>query len=135
MLSIYKRNSYINFIINSIFIIFLFICFLYPNSSAYAITNNWVEVAKTNEGRQFWDKDSLLNKDKGIIQITTKYIQLDPNTSKIIDEDLYVMMIDCIGNKYKDISTNGRKNKRSEWEHSNGDILINEVISDGCKMP
>ncbi len=43
------------------------------------------------------------------------------------------MRINCLTNKFKDISVNGKKNLTSKWEDPNGDKLILDVISYGCK--
>ncbi len=43
------------------------------------------------------------------------------------------MEINCLTNKFKDISVNGKKNISAKWEYPNGDKLINDVISDICK--
>ena len=43
------------------------------------------------------------------------------------------MEINCITNKYKDISVNGNNNLITKWEAPNGDKLINDVITESCK--
>ena len=43
------------------------------------------------------------------------------------------MQINCITNKFKDISINGKKNLNAKWEAPNRDKLINDVISDSCE--
>ena len=77
---------------------------------AYGANNNWIEVSKNNEGIQYIDTDSVNNKDRGVLEITTKYLKIDPNSSKEIEENTYIMNINCLSNKYKDISINGKKN-------------------------
>ena len=77
--------------------------------------------------------NSLDSKGKGIIEITTKYLKLEASTSKEIEENIYIMRINCITNKFKDISINGKKNLSAKWEAPNGDKLLDDVISDSCK--
>tara|TARA_Y100001968_G_C19276483_1_gene676989 strand:- start:481 stop:897 length:417 start_codon:yes stop_codon:yes gene_type:complete len=98
-----------------------------------ALNTNWVEVNKTLDGKQYWDRNSLINKGKGIIEITTKYLRIDSNTKKILEQNIYLMRINCQTNQYKDISINGKNNLIAKWEDPNGDKLINEVISNSCK--
>ena len=43
------------------------------------------------------------------------------------------MEINCLTNKFKDISVNGKKNLTAKWEDPNGDKLLDDVISDSCK--
>ena len=119
---------------NSLFIAFIItLLILYTNDyPANALNDNWTEVSSTSSGRQYLDKDSLINKDRGIIEITTKYLKID-SKNKNIEENIYTMEINCDANKYKDISINGKNILRAKWELPNGDKLINDVISFSCK--
>ena len=100
---------------------------------AYAINNNWIQVSKTNEGIQYWDRGSFTNKSNGLIEIKTKYFKKDAENSEIIEENIYTMEINCINSKYKDISVNGKINLSAKWEAPNGDKLINDLISESCQ--
>ena len=42
----------------------LLIIFFIGIDIAYASINNWSEVSRTTSGIQYWDKDSLIIKDK-----------------------------------------------------------------------
>ena len=99
----------------------------------YGANNNWIEVSKTPSGIQYLDTDSLNIKGKGIIEITTKYLRIDPESSKEIEENIYAMKINCLTNKFKDISVNGKNNLTAKWEASNGDKLLDDVILNSCK--
>ena len=99
----------------------------------YGINNNWIEVSSRKFGRQYWDSNSLINKEKGVIEISTKYFKIDPKDSGAFEENIYTMEINCITNKYKDISVNGNNNLIAKWEAPNGDKLINDVITESCK--
>tara|TARA_B100000214_G_C23570246_1_gene446995 strand:- start:25 stop:426 length:402 start_codon:yes stop_codon:yes gene_type:complete len=114
-------------------IIILLSLFYFNIKTAYASSNDWIEVSKTSFGRQYFDKNSLINKGNGILEITTKYVKIDDNYKKNIDENIYIMRINCINNKYKDISVNGKKRLTAKWERPNGDKLINDVILSSCK--
>ena len=99
----------------------------------YGANNNWIEVSKTPSGIQYLDEDSLIIKGKGIIEITTKYLKIDPNSLKEIDENIYAMRINCFNNEFKDISVNGKKNLTAKWKDPNGDKLLDDEILDSCK--
>ncbi len=49
------------------------IIFSINTNMAYGSNNNWVEISRTIDGSQYWDRDSLINKEKGVIEISTKY--------------------------------------------------------------
>tara|TARA_B100000965_G_C19380368_1_gene664362 strand:- start:378 stop:782 length:405 start_codon:yes stop_codon:yes gene_type:complete len=122
-----KLNPFFN-----LFAIILIILSININR-AYAINNNWIQVSKTNEGIQYWDRGSLINKSNGLIEIKTKYFKKDAENQEIIEENIYTMEINCINNKYKDISVNGKINLSAKWEAPNGDKLINDLISESCQ--
>ena len=114
-------------------LVIVLIIFSIKTNSAYGINDNWIEVSKTSEGIQYLDRSSINNKEKGVIEITTKYLKIDAKTSKLIENNIYIMEINCLTNKFKDISVNGKKNLTAKWEDPNGDKLIDDVISDSCK--
>ena len=129
-INIMIKNKF-NFLLN-ILILILVISF---NSKkiVYGANTDWVEVSRTPAGIQYLDIDSIDIKEKGIIELTTKYIKIDPSTSKKIEENIYIMKINCMTNKFKDISVNGKKNLSAKWEDPNGDKLLDDVISDSCE--
>ena len=101
---------------------------------AYAREISWSEVSKTEAGIQYLDKETILNKGGGIIEIKTKYLKKNLDNYKIIEEYIYTMQINCLNSQYKDISVNGKKLLNVNWQGPNGDKLIDDVISESCKM-
>ena len=126
-----KNKTKLGYVLN-LFILILII-FFNKNNVAFGADNNWIEVSKTNSGIQYLDRASLNSKDKEIIEIRTKYLKINSNSSKNNEENIYIMRINCLTNKFKDISVNGKTNLSAKWEDPNGDKLINDVISDSCK--
>ena len=132
MLKINQRikNKYA-YLLNILLLILIIL--LNRTNLAYGANTNWVEVSRTPAGVQYLDRDSIDIKEKGIIELTTKYIKIDSSTSKEIEENIYIMKINCMTNKFKDISVNGKKNLSAKWEDPNGDKLLDDVISDSCE--
>ena len=126
-----KINYKFNFLLN-ILVLILVILFNRINI-VYGANTNWVEVSRTPTGVQYLDRDSFDIEEKGIIELTTKYIKIAPSTSKEIEENIYIMKINCMTNKFKDISVNGKKNLSAKWEDPNGDKLLDDLISDSCE--
>ena len=115
-------------------ILLIILIILFNNTNiVHAANINWVEVSQTPTGVQYLDRDSINIEEKGIIELTTKYIKIAPSTSKEIEENIYIMKINCMTNKFKDISVNGKKNLSAKWEDPNGDKLLDDVISDSCE--
>jgi len=126
-----KIKNKFDFLLN-IFLLILVILFNSTNI-VYGANTNWFEVSRTPAGIQYLDRDSIDIEEKGIIELTTKYIKFDSSTSKEIEENIYIMKINCITNKFKDVSVNGKKNLSAKWEDPNGDKLLDDLISDSCE--
>ena len=114
-------------------LVVMLIILLNKTSIVYGANIKWVEVSKTPAGVQYLDRDNINIKGKGIIELTTKYLKIDPSTSKKVEENIYVMNINCLTNKFKDVSVNGKKKLTAKWEGPNGDKLIDDVISYICE--
>ena len=114
-------------------LVLILLIFFNSTNMVYGANTNWVEVSRTPTGVQYLDRDSINIEEKGIIELTTKYIKIAPSTSKEIEENIYIMKINCMTNKFKDISVNGKKNLSAKWEDPNGDKLLDDVISDSCE--
>jgi len=114
-------------------LVLILLIFFNSTNIVYGANTNWVEVSQTPTGVQYLDIDSINIEEKGIIELTTKYIKIAPSTSKEIEENIYIMKINCMTNKFKDISVNGKKNLSAKWEDPNGDKLLDDVISDSCE--
>ena len=126
-----RLKNKLDYLVN-ILVLILIILFNRTNI-IYAANINWIEVSKTPSGIQYLNKDSIDIKEKNIIEITTKYIKIDSSTSNEIEENIYIMKINCLTNKFKDISVNGKNNLTAKWEDPNGDKLLDDVISDSCE--
>ena len=114
------KNKF-NFLLN-ILVLILVILFNRKNI-VYGANTNWLEVSRTTAGVQYLDKDSIDIEEKGIIELSTKYIKIDSSTSKKIEENIYIMKINCMTNKFKDISVNGKNNLSAKWEDPNRDKI------------
>ena len=114
-------------------LLLILVILFYRSSILYGANTNWIEVSRTTAGIQYLDRDSIDIEEKGIVELTTKYIKLNSNTSKEIEENIYIMKINCITNKFKDVSVNGKKNLSAKWEDPNGDKLLDDLISDSCE--
>ena len=132
MLKINKKiKNKFDFLLN--ILVLILVIFFNSINIVYGANTNWVEVSRTPAGIQYLDRDSIDIEEKGIIELTTKYIKIAPSTSKEIEENIYIMKINCMTNKFKDISVNGKKNLSAKWEDPNGDKLLDDVISYGCE--
>ena len=114
-------------------ILVIFIILFNRINVVYGANISWIEVSNTPTGIQYLDRESIDIKGEGIIEIKTKYLKIDTQTSREIEENIYTMQINCLTTKFKDISVNGKNNLTAKWEDPNGDKLLDDVISESCK--
>ena len=99
------------------------------------IPHSWVEVPKSQFGKQLWDKNSLQKNQDESIRVFSKFI---PKSSSEITQDiLYTMDINCSERSFRDIAIGAKefnefKNKDPEWKSPNSDQLILSVINQVC---
>ena len=129
-----KINNYYFYLLNILVILVLILVIFFNRTNVvYGANISWIEVSNTPTGIQYLDRESIDIKGEGIIELKTKYLKIDTNTSREIEENIYIMQINCLTNKFKDISVNGKKNLTAKWEDPNGDKLLDDVISAGCE--
>ena len=135
MLEINKKiKNNFHYILKILAILCLLLVNLFNRTNlVYGANISWVEISKTPAGIQYLDRDSIDFKGEGIIELKTKYLKIDTNNTKKIEENIYIMQINCLTTKFKDVSVNGKKILHAKWEDSNNDKLLDDVISDSCK--
>ena len=75
------KNKF-DFLLN--ILVLILIIFFNRTNIVYGTDINWFEVSRTPAGVQYLDRDSIDIEEKGIIELTTKYIKIAPSTSKEI---------------------------------------------------
>ena len=121
------RSIFINFL--ALFIIFL------PVQTVFATTPQWIGVPDSPFGKQLWDRNSIQKNQDGSIRVLSKFIP--KNTTKITQNILYTMDIDCSENSFRDVAIGAKEfneftNKDPEWKDPNGDELIVSTINAVC---
>ena len=126
-----KTNSIKNICLGLLALLIIFT----PLKSVNELSTYWVDVPASRYGKQFWDKNSFQKNKDGSIRVFSKFIP--KSTTKIIQDILYTMDINCSKKSFKDVAIgvnefNEFNNKDSEWKEPNGDRLIIGVIDQVC---
>ena len=108
-----------------------------PLSKANAFYHDWIRVPKSKFGEQLWDKNSVQKNQDGSIRVFSKFIP--KSNTKITQNILYTMDINCSGNTFRDVAVGAKefnefKTKGPEWKDANGDKLILGVIDQVCNF-
>ena len=125
----------LNFIKNICLSLVAFLIIFYPLKTTNALSYDWVEVPKSQFGKQLWDKNSVQKNKDDSIRVFSKFIP--KNNSEITQDILYTMDINCSEKSFKDVAVGSKefnefKNNDSEWQDPNGDKLILGVIDQVC---
>ena len=95
---------------------------------------NWLEVYKTNNGRQFIDTNSIKYNNKGFLSVVTKYSEIREDDQKDISSNSYLMAIDCENRLFSKLPINGDLNHVKNWEEPINDKLIKKTIINSCSF-
>tara|TARA_B100000579_G_C22463933_1_gene680227 strand:- start:109 stop:498 length:390 start_codon:yes stop_codon:yes gene_type:complete len=108
--------------------ILFFSSFLYISAEEI----DWIEVAKINNAIQFIDVKSIKYNNTGYLSVLNKYSEIDPQDSKFINTDFYLMAIDCENRLYSKLPLNGNINQVKNWIEPIDDKLIKKTIISSC---
>ena len=115
-----------------IFCLFSSLIFFSVFNKLSAAQINWVEVDKTNNGIQFIDSNSIKYNNRGILSVTTKFIEINPSDQTIINTDSYLMAVDCENRLFSKLPLHGELKQVKNWEKPNNDKLIKKTIINSC---
>ena len=65
-----NKGTFLDLFLN--LMVTVLIIFSINTKMVYGINKNWIEVSRTKFGRQYLDSDSLINKEKGVIEQTLR---------------------------------------------------------------
>ena len=115
-----------------IFFIFSFLIFFSSFTKISAEEINWVEVAKTNNGMQFIDTNSIKYNNRGFLSVLTKYSEIKPDEKIVISTNSYLMAIDCENRLFSKLPVDGEPNQVKNWEEPTNNKLIKKTIINSC---
>ena len=126
-----KINSIKNICLGLLAILIIFS----PIKTVKALSPDWISIPESRYGTQFWDKNSVQKNQDGSIRVFSKFIP--KSTTKITQNILYTMDINCSKKSFRDVAVGTKKfnefnNKDSEWKDPHGDRLILGVIDQVC---
>ena len=98
----------------------------------YADEIDWVEVAKTNDGIQFIDSNSIKYDNRGVLSVITKYSDINTGSQSIIGANSYLMAIDCENRLYSKFPVNAEFKQVKDWLVPTNDKLIKKTIIKSC---
>lgn len=108
--------------------------------AAWAAPVSWQEVTSAPEGRQWWDSGSLRLDRAGRLSVLSRFQPAPPAADRDISANaaerrsaLYVMQLDCDGQRWRDVAVNGLPRPRAPWQQAGQDELTDRVLQAACQ--
>ena len=118
--------------------ILLFCCIvlviLFSNSSftLFAAEIEWLEVSKTNNELLSINPDSIKYNNKGFLSVIAKYSEIDPDDQTVLNNDSFLMAIDCENRLFSKFPVNTNLKQVKSWESPINNKLIKSTIINSC---
>ena len=92
----------------------------------------WIEVDRTINGIQFIDANSIKYNNKGLLSVTTKYSEVDPEDQSILSTNSSLIAVDCENRLFSKLPVNGDINRVKTWQAPSNNKLIKKTIINSC---
>ena len=123
-----RNNIYQGLLICFIFFLILFSsCF-----SIFAEEIEWLEVSKTNNELLSINPNSIKYNNKGILSVIAIHSEFDPEGKTFINDEPFLMAIDCENRFYSKFSANSDLKQVKNWENPINNKLIKKTIIKSC---
>ena len=110
----------------------IFLIFFTSNFRLFAEEIEWLEVANTNKELMYIKPDSIRYSNKGFLLVLAKYSQIDPNNKRVINNDSFLMAIDCENRLFNKFSEKADLKQVKNWEYPTNNKLIKKTIINTC---
>ena len=118
------------------FCIFLLVfSFSFPSSSSFKLFAEeieWLEVSKTNNELLSIKPDSIKYNNEGFLSVLAKYSAIDPEDQTVINNDSFLMAIDCENRLFSKFPLNADLKQVKSWETPLNNRLIKKTIINSC---
>ena len=109
-------------------------CLLFLTSSFKILAEEieWLEVSKTNNELLSINPDSIKYNNKGFLSVLAKYSEIDPDNQTIINNDSFLMAIDCENRLFSKFPAYADLKQVKDWEKPINNKLIKKTIINSC---
>ena len=92
----------------------------------------WLEVSKINNEILFIDPNSIKYNNKGFLSVIAKYSEINPDNQTDINDDPFLIAIDCENRLFKKFPANANLKQVKNWENPINNKLIKKTIINSC---
>ena len=117
-----------------IFFCIFYLIFFSFSFKIFADEIEWLEVSKTNNELISIDPNSIKYNNKGFLSVIAKYSEIDPDNQIIINDDTFLMAIDCENRLFSKFPANFDLKQVKNWENPINNKLIKKTIINSCSF-
>ena len=92
----------------------------------------WLEVSKTDNELLSINPKSIKYNNKGFLLVTAKHSDINPDNQTFINDDTFLMAIDCENRLFSKLPTNADLKQVKNWENPMNNKLIKKAIINSC---
>ncbi len=92
----------------------------------------WLEVSKTSNELVSINPDSIKYNNKGFLFVIAKHSEIDPDYQTIINNETFLMAIDCENRLFSNFPANADLKQVKNWESPINNKLIKKTIINAC---
>ena len=109
-----------------------FLLFFSFSIKIFAEEIEWLQVSKTNNELLSINPNSIKYNNKGFLSVMAKHSEIDPVDQTIINEDPFLMAIDCENRLFNKFPANADLKKVKNWKNPIDNKLIKKTIIKSC---
>ena len=117
-----------------LFCCMIFLIFFSCSFDLFAKEIEWLEVSKTTNELLSINPGSIKYNNKGILSVLAQYSEIDPDNQYVINNDFFLMAIDCENRLFSKFPVNANLKQIKNWENPINDKLIKTTIINSCSF-
>ena len=116
----------------SILLLIFFILFFSSSFKIFAEEIEWLEVSRTNNELISIQPNSINYNRNGFLSVIAKHSAVNPDEKTAIDDDTFLMAIDCENRLFSKFPLNADLKQVKSWETPLNNRLIKKTIINSC---
>ena len=117
-----------------LFFSIFFLIFFSSSFRIFAEEIEWLEVSKTNNELLSINPNSIKYDSKGFLSVIAKQSEIDLNNQTVINNDSFLMAIDCENRLFSKFPVNADLKQVKNWENPINNKLIKNTIINSCSF-
>ena len=115
-----------------LFCSFFFLIFFSFSFMVFAEHIEWLDVSEIENELLSINPNSIKYNNKGVLSVIAKHSEIDPDDNTLLNDDLFLMAIDCENRLFNKFPLNADLKQVKNWENPINNKLIKKTIIKSC---